>query len=127
MSTGIDVRVAAADEGSIGGHRVPAGALVALAGGKPIGVAEFHTHFYGHLFIELLLVEERYRRRGVASALIAACAAAAPTDRLFTSTNTSNLPARALFLGAGFEPSGSIDNLDEGDPEIVFCRLLGRS
>jgi GNAT superfamily N-acetyltransferase len=121
------VRIAAEDEGAIGGHRVPAGALVALADGKPIGVAEFHTHFYGHLFIDLLFVDERYRRRGAASALIAACAAAAPTNKLFTSTNTSNLPAQKLYLGAGFQRSGSIDNLDEDDPEIVYCKLLGRS
>jgi GNAT superfamily N-acetyltransferase len=121
------VRIAAADEGAIGDHRVPAGALVALADGKPIGVAEIHTHFYGHLFIELLLVDEQYRRRGAASALIAACAAAAPTNKLFTSTNASNLPAQKLYLAAGFQRSGSIDNLDEGDPEIVYCKLLGRS
>jgi GNAT superfamily N-acetyltransferase len=120
------VRIAAADEGAIGGHRVPVGALVALADGKPIGVAEFHTHFYGHLFIDLLFVDERHRRRGAASALIAACAAAAPTNKLFTSTNASNLPAQKLFLRAGFQRSGSIDNLDEGDPEIVYCKLLGR-
>jgi GNAT superfamily N-acetyltransferase len=121
------VRIAGADEGAVGDHRVPAGALVALADGQPIGVAEFHTHFYGHLFIDLLFVDEQYRRRGAASALIAACAAAAPTNKLFTSTNTSNLPAQKLFLGAGFQRSGSIDNLDEGDPEIVYCKLLGRS
>jgi ribosomal protein S18 acetylase RimI-like enzyme len=123
----IDVRIATQHEGAIGDHRVPVGAFVALADGRPIGVGEFHTQFFGHLFIELLLVDERHRRRGVARALIEACATAAPTDRLFTSTNTSNLAAQALFLGAGFQPSGSIENLDEGDPEIVYCKLLGPS
>jgi hypothetical protein len=40
----------------------------------------------------------------------------------------ANLAAQALFLGSGFEPRGSIDNLDDGDPELVFCMLLhGRS
>jgi GNAT superfamily N-acetyltransferase len=123
-AAGFDVRIATAGECSLEDHPVPAGALVAVADGAIVGVAEFHTRFYGHLFIELLLVAERYRRRGVASALIAACAAASPTNKLFTSTNRSNLAAQTFFLRAGFQVSGSIDNLDEGDPEIVFCKLL---
>jgi ribosomal protein S18 acetylase RimI-like enzyme len=121
---GIAVRMASAGDGSLGDHPVPAGALVAFLEAALVGVVEFHTRFYGHLFIELLLVDERYRRRGVASALISACAAASPTNKLFTSTNTSNLAAQALFLSSGFQVSGSIDNLDAGDPEIVFCKLL---
>jgi ribosomal protein S18 acetylase RimI-like enzyme len=123
-AAGIAVRIASAGDGCLGDHPVPAGAFVAFAGGTLVGVAEFHTRFYGHLFIELLLVDERHRRRGVASALISACAAASPTDKLFTSTNTSNLAAQKLFLRAGFQVSGSIDNLDDGDPEIVYCKLL---
>lgn len=120
----IDVRVAGGDEGAVSGHRVPPGALAAFTDGVLVGVAEVHEHFYGHAFIDLLLVDEGHRRRGVASALVAACAAAAPTDRIFTSTNTSNLAAQALFLGMGFQASGSIDNLDEGDPELVYCKRL---
>ena len=123
-AAGIAVRIATAGDGCLGEHPVPAGALVALAGGMLVGVAEFHTRFYGHLFIELLLVDEHQRRRGVASALISACAAECPTNKLFTSTNTSNLAAQRLFLRSGFQVSGSIDNLDKGDPEIVFCKLL---
>lgn len=29
-----------------------------------------------------------------------------------------------LFLQTGFQASGSIDNLDDGDPELVYCKLL---
>jgi GNAT superfamily N-acetyltransferase len=123
-TSGIEVRIATAADGRLGDHRVPAGALAAFAEGALVGVAEFHTRFYGHLFIELLLVDQQHRRRGVARALISACAAASPTNKLFTSTNTSNLAAQQLFLRSGFQVSGSIGNLDEGDPEIVFCKLL---
>jgi GNAT superfamily N-acetyltransferase len=125
-AAGIDVRIATAGDGCLGDHPVPAGAFVAFAGGTLAGVAEFHTRFYGHLFIELLLVDEQHRRRGVASALISGCAAACPTNKLFTSTNASNLAAQQLFLRSGFQVSGSIGNLDAGDPEIVFCKLLDR-
>jgi ribosomal protein S18 acetylase RimI-like enzyme len=124
MSGDVDVRSAVGDEGWVGDHRVREGTLAAFIDGSLCGVAEFHTLFYGHAFIALLLVDERFRRRGVASALISACANAAPTNKLFVSTNTSNLAAQALFLHLGFRPSGSIDNLDEGDPELVYCKLL---
>jgi GNAT superfamily N-acetyltransferase len=120
----IEVRVATGDEGTVGDRQVPAHALVALIDGAPAGIAELHSQFYGHLFIAVLLVDEIHRRRGVATALIEACLAAAPTDRVFTSTNTSNLAAQKLFLAAGFAACGSIDQLDHGDPEIVYCRRL---
>lgn len=120
----VAVRIAAGQEGLVGVHRVRAGALAAFVEGTLVGTAEFHVRFYGHAFIELLLVDERYRRRGVASALISACAASAPTNKLFTSTNRSNLSAQKLFTRNGFRASGSIDNLDEGDPEVVYCKLL---
>lgn len=124
MIGGVDVRSAVGDGGCVGEHRVREGALAAFIDGSLCGVAEFHTQFYGHAFISLLLVDERARRRGVASALVSACATAAPTNKLFVSTNASNLPAQALFLRLGFRPSGSIENLDEGDPELVYCKLL---
>jgi ribosomal protein S18 acetylase RimI-like enzyme len=118
------IRTATGDEGTLEGHRVPAGALAAFANGTLIGMAKVHSQFYGHLFIELLIVDQRHRRRGVASALIAACAAAAPTAKLFTSTNTSNRAAQELFRRAGFEVCGSIENLDAGDPEIVYYKAV---
>jgi GNAT superfamily N-acetyltransferase len=120
------VRIAAGQEGLVGVHRVRPGALAAFVDGTLVGTAEFHLQFYGHAFIELLLVDERHRRRGVASALISACADLAPTNKLFTSTNRSNLPAQKLFTRNGFRASGSIDNLDEGDPELVYCKLLDK-
>ncbi|MBG4732089.1 hypothetical protein I4964_09615 [Pseudomonas aeruginosa] len=48
-------------------------------------------------------------------------------DRRFTSRNRSTLPMRRLLEREGFQPSGVIDNLDEGDPELVFVRFLAPS
>lgn len=52
--------------------------------------------------------------------MIAALISRCPQPKLFTSTNRSNLPMRALLLKAGFIESGYIENLDENDPELVF-------
>jgi hypothetical protein len=46
-----------------------------------------------------------------------------PGEKLWTSTNQSNQAMRLLLPRLGFIESGRIDNLDEGDPELVFVRL----
>ncbi len=88
--------------------------------GMVMGYGVLHYHFFGCGFIEMLMVGERYRRRGVGLALIAALKSHCRHPKLFTSTNRSNLPMQRLLLNAGFVASGQIDNLDDGDPEQVF-------
>lgn len=82
-------------------------------------------HFFGHAFIEMLMVSASHRRRGLGAALVAHFQAMASGAKLFSSTNMSNQAMQALFTKAGFRPSGHIDNLDENDPEIVFYCPLG--
>lgn len=88
--------------------------------GVAMGYGVLHYHFFGSGFIEMLMVGERYRRRGVGLVLIAALKSHCRQPKLFTSTNRSNLPMQRLLLNAGFVASGQIDNLDDGDPEQVF-------
>ncbi len=85
-----------------------------------MGYGVLHYHFFGCGFIEMLMVGERYRRRGVGQALITALKSHCRHPKLFTSTNRSNLSMQRLLLDAGFVASGQIDNLDDGDPEQVF-------
>jgi GNAT superfamily N-acetyltransferase len=78
-------------------------------------------------FIELVVVGELYRRRGVASALIGHARDLTPAAELWTSTNRSNMPMRALLSGLGFTLSGQVDNLDPGDPELFFVHPPSRT
>ncbi|MFK0273271.1 GNAT family N-acetyltransferase [Ensifer sp. NPDC090286] len=80
----------------------------------------FTRHFFGHAFIEMLMVGPDHRRRGLGAALIAYFQAMAAREKLFSSTNLSNRAMQALFVKSGFKLSGAIDNLDENDPEVVF-------
>ncbi len=83
-------------------------------------------HFYGRDFVSLVEVKESARRGGLASALFQAAETGATTPQVFTSTNRSNGPMRALLEARGYQEAGAIDHLDPGDPEIVFVRYLTR-
>jgi GNAT superfamily N-acetyltransferase len=78
--------------------------------------------FYGFDFLELLVVASIHRRHGVATALMKSWEEAAKTAKLFTSTNESNIPMQRLCERLGYVRSGFIENLDEGDPEIIYFK-----
>ncbi|WP_457583588.1 N-acetyltransferase family protein [Ensifer canadensis] len=78
-------------------------------------------HFFGNGFVEMVMVGEHFRRQGVGMALVEHFKSICATPKLFTSTNLSNQQMQQLLSAAGFRTSGYIDNLDENDPEIVFC------
>lgn len=97
--------------------------LVCLDRGAVAGFAVVKpARFYGRDFIELLMVDPAHRRRGIGRDLLRAAHAAAGTEQVFTSTNTSNQPMRSLLQAEGWSFSGQLDGLDEGDPELVFYK-----
>jgi GNAT superfamily N-acetyltransferase len=96
---------------------------IAEADGQSAGYALVSRAFFRRPFVELLVVAPAWRRKGAARALLASCEGACHDDRLFTSTNASNAPMRALLEGEAWAPSGMIENLDPGDPELVFVKL----
>lgn len=76
--------------------------------------------FFARDFVELLMVDDVVRRRGVGRALLGAAVDSAGTTRVFSSTNESNSAMRSLFASAGWTLSGRLDGLDDGDPELVY-------
>lgn len=86
------------------------------------GFAIMNYTFFDNAFIELLMVEEKYRQCGIGSALLNYLFDKCKTPKLFTSTNRSNEPMRKLLGKSGFTFCGEIDALDEGDPELFFVR-----
>lgn len=81
------------------------------------------SQFFAHGFIELLMVNDLYRRQGLGLLLIKQLIKRSPTTKVFTSTNQSNTATQQLFMKAGFIPSGSIENLDDNDPELIYCYI----
>lgn len=99
--------------------------FVAERDGAVVGYGVLTESFYGNATLEMLYVDERFRRAGVGSALVEFAEARAKTQKLFTSTNLSNKPTQLLLGRHGYALTGYIDNLDEGDPELVYFKRLG--
>jgi ribosomal protein S18 acetylase RimI-like enzyme len=92
--------------------------------GRLVGYGALTYTFYGRGFIEMLHVGGSHRRRGVGLALVERLCEICETADIFTSTNQSNAPMQRLLLKTGFKGSGVIENLDEGDPELVYFKRI---
>ena len=99
-------------------------AYVASEDGEPRGYAVMTRHFFDRAFVELLMVGAAFRRRGIAAAMMRHLESISPTELLWTSTNESNAPMRALLAAEGYIPSGAVEGLDEGDPEMFFRKRV---
>jgi ribosomal protein S18 acetylase RimI-like enzyme len=99
---------------------------LAQSGGRVLGYMVADESFYGYPFVWLVVVASPFRRRGVATALMRHAESLFPARKLFTSTNESNYPGQRLMESLGFGRSGRVDNLDEGDPEIIYMKRVGQ-
>ncbi|ANC78401.1 acetyltransferase [Fictibacillus phosphorivorans] len=84
----------------------------------------YHTHFFDCCFISLIMVDPAHQRKGLASSLLTHMSKISPTNKLFSSTNESNESMKKVFIKNHFKKSGFVDNLDEGDPEIIYFKKL---
>ncbi len=89
-----------------------------------LGYGVLNQTFFEQNFVPLIFVRESARRKGVASAILHKLESTCPGAKLFTSTNSSNAPMRALLVQGGYAASGYVENLDEGDPELIFVKLV---
>ncbi|MEJ9231316.1 GNAT family N-acetyltransferase [Peribacillus butanolivorans] len=87
-----------------------------------VGFLIFDTHFFDCSFISLIIIKPTERRKGYATSLIEYFINISPTKKIFSSTNTSNQRMQEVFKANGFIQSGYVENLDEGDPEIIYFK-----
>jgi len=113
------------DPASFIGTWVAAGeCVIAELGADPVGYAVLHYHFFHSGMIDMVIVRQPWRRKGVGRALIRHLAEQCTSPRIWISTNLSNTPMQALLASEGFAMSGFIEGLDEGDPELVYSRKI---
>ena len=98
--------------------------LIAKADNKVAGYLIFNKSFYHNNFIELLIIDQLFRRQGIGTALIRFYENITKKGKIFSSTNKSNVTMQKLLNKLGYIESGIIYNLDEDDPEIIYFKKL---
>lgn len=101
--------------------------LVESSDGHPVGYGILSHDFFGRSFIELIYIDERHRSKGYGSAVIRYLEQKSRSDDLFTSTNESNAHMQHVLTNLGYERSGTIFNLDPGDPELIYVKKSVRT
>lgn len=93
---------------------------VAELDGQVVGYCATAESFFEQAFVELLVVAEHARRKGVGTRLLRDAELRYRPSKLFTSTNLSNQQMQQLLINLGWTSAGIVYGLDEGDPELIF-------
>ena len=96
--------------------------IVVQEGNDIAGFLIYDNNFFECSFISLIIVSPTKRRKGYASLLMDYMVSNSPTTKVFSSTNRSNDSMQKVFEANGFIKSGMVENLDEGDPEIIYFK-----
>ncbi len=99
-------------------------AYVAVHDQQVVGFATLEYTFYNMGFILMLYINPGNRRNGIGEELVQHVESLCKTEKLFTSTNESNLPMQGLLTKLSYVPSGVIHNLDEDDLELVYFKRI---
>jgi GNAT superfamily N-acetyltransferase len=89
-----------------------------------VGYSIRNDGFFDRGFVSLVYVGPTHRRRGVGSRLFDEFESQCRSYRLFTSTNLSNLPMHGFLASRRYTLSGVIQDIDEGDPEMLYSKRL---
>jgi len=91
------------------------------------GYAVMEYSFFENGFMSMLYTHSDSRRQGVGASLLHHLEIICKTDKLFTSTNLSNLPMQSMLARFGYKLSGVIHDLYEDDPELIYVKHLKQS
>jgi L-amino acid N-acyltransferase YncA len=99
--------------------------LLVIHEGIIAGFLLYHTHFFECTFVSLIMIKPSHQKMGLASTLLSHMTEFSKTEKLFSSTNQSNLAMQKIFEANAFIKSGMVENLDEGDPELIYFKRIG--
>ncbi|NBC25049.1 MAG: GNAT family N-acetyltransferase [Bacteroidetes bacterium] len=96
--------------------------FIVLADNKEVGFIIFDYRFFDQGWIELIIIDEDQRGKGIGGQALELICQQCKTDKVFTSTNKSNTPMQRALAKAGFSFSGELNGLDDGDPELFYFK-----
>jgi len=95
-----------------------------LADEKEVGFVIFDYRFFDQGWIELIIIDEKYRGKGIGTKVFDIICERCKSDKVFTSTNRSNTQMQRALKKADFSFAGELKGLDEGDPEFFYYKRL---
>ena len=98
--------------------------LVAELDGKVAGYGVFNHAFFRQSQVDMLMVGENYRGKRIGERLLLELEKLCDTPKFWVTTNLSNHPMQRLLTRLSYRPCGYIDELDPGDPEMIFVKYL---
>lgn len=101
--------------------------LIAELDGKIVGYGVLNHAFFRQSQVEMLMIGEDYRGQRIGEHLLLALEALRNTPKFWVTTNLSNHRMQRLLRRLGYKPCGYIDELDPGDPEIIFVKYISTS
>jgi GNAT superfamily N-acetyltransferase len=101
--------------------------VVAELDGRVVGYGVYNQGFFHQSHVEMLMVHPDYRGKRIGEQLLEALEEMCDTPKLFVTTNLSNHRMQTLLLRKGYAACSHIDELDPGDPELVFVKKMRQS
>jgi RimJ/RimL family protein N-acetyltransferase len=97
---------------------------IILVDNKAVGFVTFDYRFFDQGWIELIIIEENYRGKGIGGRVFDLLCKKCKTNKVFTSTNSSNIQMQKALGKVGFTFAGEINGLDDGDPEWFYYNTI---
>lgn len=94
--------------------------------GRIAGYGALDYSFFDQGFIHILYIRRDKRRTGAGRCLLRHLESLCATPRIFTSTNLSNQAMQNLLALMKYQRSGMVQNLDDGDPELIYVKFLSQ-
>ena len=98
--------------------------FIILANNRTVGFVIFDYRFFDQGWIELIILGEKYRGKGIGRQAIDLICKQCKTNKVFTSTNSSNIQMQKALSKVGFSFAGKINGLDDGDPDFFYYKNI---
>ncbi|WP_299462251.1 GNAT family N-acetyltransferase [uncultured Microscilla sp.] len=96
--------------------------FIILVDNREVGFVIFDYRFFDQGWIELIVIDAEYRGKGIGGNTFNLICKQCKTNKVFTSTNSSNTPMQKALTKVGFSFAGTINGLDDGDPELFYYK-----
>ena len=91
---------------------------------QEVGFVIFDYRFFDQGWIELIIIDEKYRGKGIGGKTFDIICEQCKSDKVFTSTNSSNTQMQKALTKANFTFAGKLNGLDDGDPELFYYKKV---